>query len=135
MSLPASSTRGTVRRAHAFVGLRGSAWPDRLRPDGCSPRAAGEPAPVPDGPVPSATEGATWQPKVIRGSERFRVFLDGEPVAGTVAASVPDGWVDVARGSARGDVRYEPDLIGERMGQYVKRRHGVVTLHRVPPGC
>ncbi len=116
------------RRTTAHVGLRGSAYPGRR------PAAADGAELVPDGPTPPTVPGADWQSGVTAGSERFRVLLDGEPVAGAVAASVAAGWVDVARGSSAGDLRYEPDLLGEAMGEYVKRYTGVVALVRCRAG-
>jgi hypothetical protein len=122
----------TTTIARPGRGCLGSTFPRLARPATPPPedRWLADPArdARPAGPSPTPVDGATWQPRVIPGSERFRVFLDGEPVAGAVAASVDGGWVDVARGSDHGDLRYEPDLLGELMGDYVKRVRGVVTL-------
>ena len=131
---PTLTRHGRGRPAPAYVGLRGSAYPDRLRPDGRRPAAADGAELVPDGPKPPVVAGATWQSGVTARNDRYRVLLNGEPVAGAVAASAAAGWVDVARGSRAGEVRYEPDLLGEAMGEYVKRYTGAVTLVRCGAG-
>ncbi len=49
--------------------------------------------------APRAVPDANWQPGVIAGSERYRVFVDGEPAVGAFAARCgPCGWAVLAVG-------------------------------------
>jgi hypothetical protein len=62
-------------------------------------------------PFPLAEPEADWQPGVIAGSECRRPVLDGEPVAGAVAASVIRGWVLVAGGVAEIKREYRVEVM------------------------
>ncbi len=62
-----------------------------------------------DGPLPEPE--ADWQPGVIKSNEKLRPTLDGEPVAGAIAASIVRGWVLIAGGVAE-----------------IKRRHRVEVM-------
>jgi hypothetical protein len=68
-------------------------------------------------PRPCPVPRAEWQPGVIAGSEKQRVYLDGEPVVGAIAASYVEGWVIVSVGRGRNDDDDHLILYPTRAGQ------------------
>jgi hypothetical protein len=77
---------------------------------------------VPLGQMPEIVPGATWQPPYTIEHHKFRVYLNGEPVIGAIAAKAGAyGWVVIAAGEAQ---------VGKPFAGKTTRFDGRVELRR-----